>query len=1000
MKRLLSLLFLWSWLVSVPITVIGSYWTYRSIDRFYTYSVRYTSNAEELRLSSIGHYEVNRLAQQIRANISGNFDRRTSQLQSVHLFFPESSLSMLESHMPQSGFDYVKGRMMIDGKLSKVELKYRGDTPYRWAWDKKSMRIKTSKDKLYEGMRSVNLLAARSPEQLNNYLSYRLAELMNLPVPRTKLVRVLMNGKDHGIYILVEQPKEIMLRNRKVMPGDLYRGELIPRSKDDFTGGGIFSLFDSAVVWDKVAFNNHYDEASKAPLSRLIALLKSPELSSMQVDLGEMIDLPMWGRFSAFESLTQNRHVDDTHNWRLYYDPWRQKFLPVVWDSMGWYDLLKHVRLHGLVGIEFGNEIIGNRLMKTLFQNGDFIRARSHALRMFVTGGKHQAFLRIVSETVRTMESEVQTDPFLLPTNPEIVKDHMRRMEVILSKVLTERIDTFLDNDPSLTDEFVSVRIQDQEMGLVVRGKHPVARLRLTFSGMVEEVSKIDVSYQTASGEQVRSLSGSAAIAGNLLIVGGGFLPNLAVAQNGKDSWSLHTSPGYYRIRFEGLDPELKIVSVEVDRGNGWLPAESVLSLQMRRKARWGESHWETFGKTEGRTLSGDFVDYVNNHPDLLAAYQEIYMDTLDFDEGKELESADFGQLYAPVAAYPLPDPVIWSGTVTFAGHQILKDDLIIQPGTTVRFAPDATLVLKGRLLAEGTPERPIRFLSQQADQSPWGAIVLMGQGANGSRLTHCEMAGGSGRKGDLFEYSAMFSVHDVKDVSVQDCLFRDNRVVDDMVHTVYADIRFERTRFKNAFADALDLDISEAVIIDSRFDNSGNDAVDLMTTRAHVVGSIFVGNGDKGISVGENSQLCAVNNRLVGNAIGVESKDRSTAVLFNHSFVDNKIALHAYKKNWRYGGGGRIFITKSVIFGSEEVAAAKKESAIHLFDSYVDQPLSGKRVSAVSVDGLSRKNASRTNLFPNADEYSTDCDVELIEAPELLRQHIQIGRRGDYING
>ena len=119
-------------------------------------------------------------------------------------------------------------------------------------------------------------------------------------------------------------------------------------------------------------------------------------------------------------------------------------------------------------------------------------------------------------------------------------------------------------------------------------------------------------------------------------------------------------------------------------------------------------------------------------------------------------------------------------------------------------------------------------------------------------------MAGGSGLKGPLFEYSAMFSVHDVKGVSVKDCLFRDNRVVDDMVHTVYADIHFERTRFENAFADALDLDISEAVIIDSQFSHSGNDAVDLMTTRAHVSGSTFVGNGDKGISSrGEQSPVC-----------------------------------------------------------------------------------------------------------------------------------------------
>ena len=58
------------------------------------------------------------------------------------------------------------------------------------------------------------------------------------------------------------------------------------------------------------------------------------------------------------------------------------------------------------------------------------------------------------------------------------------------------------------------------------------------------------------------------------------------------------------------------------------------------------------------------------------------------------------------------------------------------------------------------------------------------------------------------------------------------------------------------------------------------------------------------------------------------------------------------------------------------------------------------KRISTDSVDGLSRKNASRANLVPNANEYGTGCDVELIEAPNLLRQHIQTGRRGDHING
>ena len=469
-------------------------------------------------------------------------------------------------------------------------------------------------------------------------------------------------------------------------------------------------------------------------------------------------------------------------------------------------------------------------------------------------------------------------------------------------------------------------------------------RLRFHFTGVSDSQLRVSAEYQTAEGMETVDLSAAVEWQQPLVTLHAQFLPAHTIEEDAskKPAHHLRTSPGFYRIRFEGLPPKARILSAEIDRGEGWLPVESVA----------------------------------------------------------ELESATFGSLYAPVAAQPLPEPVIWSGAVAFEGHQTLEEDLIIQPGTTVRLAPGATLVLKGRLLAEGTLERPIRFLSQQADQAPWGAIVLMGPGANGSRLAHCEMAGGSGQKGALFEYSAMFSVHDVKGVSVKDCLFRDNRVVDDMVHTVYADIRFERTRFENAFADALDLDISEAVIIDSQFNHSGNDGMDLMTARVHVSGSTFVGNGDKGISIGENSHLFAVDNCLVGNLIGVESKDRSTALLFNQTLKDNEIGLHAYRKNWRYGTGGAIFLAKSMISGSDNPVSAKKESSIHLFDSYLDRPLSGKRITATAVDGESRVQATQATVLPVDDTTAPAISQALQNLPAATLAQVAADRRQAVCDG
>ena len=201
--------------------------------------------------------------------------------------------------------------------------------------------------------------------------------------------------------------------------------------------------------------------------------------------------------------------------------------------------------------------------------------------------------------------------------------------------------------------------------------------------------------------------------------------------------------------------------------------------------------------------------------------------------------------------------------------------------------------------------------------------------------------------------------------MTIADCLFRDNHSVDDMVHAVYSDIRFDRVQFKNAVADALDLDISKAVVTNSRFENSNNDALDLMTTEAVVVRSVFSGSGDKGISVGESSDLFGVNNILIDNQIGVQSKDASTAILFNQSFKNNGTALHAYKKNWQYGTGGTIFLAKSIVSGGKIAARAQKQSTIQLFDSFVEGRLGNKRITLIDTDTNQKRDAKSDKYLP-----------------------------------
>ncbi|MCE9593040.1 MAG: N-acetylmuramoyl-L-alanine amidase [Planctomycetes bacterium] len=73
------------------------------------------------------------------------------------------------------------------------------------------------------------------------------------------------------------------------------------------------------------------------------------------------------------------------------------------------------------------------------------------------------------------------------------------------------------------------------------------------------------------------------------------------------------------------------------------------------------------------------------------------------------------------------------AGTTTF-----------VAPGTTLRFRDGARFLVRGKLIAEGTAEAPIRVLFESTADHP-SAVLLRGAGAADSSFVHCELVGGGG---------------------------------------------------------------------------------------------------------------------------------------------------------------------------------------------------------------------------------------------------------------
>lgn len=947
-----------SWIVTLPVVVAFGLWLQGTLERWGDFTVRH-STSQDLSLLAVGRLEKDHLlrAAELAATEWRTGDRLAATgLDTIHLYATDGALQRLDSNLPHSGFEYVEGGMLYDGAVQEVDLRYRGDNVYHWGFWKKSWRVKTKRGALYKGLRKFNLVAPRTTGMLNNYLSYRLATHMGLISPHAEVVNVALNGENLGVFILTEQLEESTIRRHGRMPGDLYSGELVGR---DSYQGIESMLFDHPGVWTKAAVNNHFAEEALEPLERLLRVIEDARDEEGQRALSDLVDVEAFGRFSAFESLACCVHIDAFHNWRLYYDPWETCFVPIVWDPVGWHPLA----LWGRMGVcKDRPDVMTSPFHAALFRNADFLRARSRAFAEFFERGLDEAFLTETRELVNRLGPALALDRHLV-TDVEMVRPG--EVEAAMSE-LVRGVETTFEQIQEIhtVDANALVRFHAASPGhveLEVRGRRPVEQLELNFSTPVDVPLTASLRWENASGPRSSDVTGLLSVSGSRVILEAALLARHQPSIVTMDPSYAHENglvmkPARYELVLTpraGPGPE----GDSPARSSGAFGGELV-GIRCRRT---GSKRWES---------------------------AQAAIEITDMNHGPtELVASD----------QPGGAPVVLSGDVVIDGDRIIDGDVIIEAGATFRLRPGANVLFRGRVLARGTSERPISFAPHEDGQDPWGVVAIKGDGCDGSRFSHCRFREGSGWKQPLAEYSAMFSIHGVQDVLVEDCTFQDSRVVDDMVHGVYSSVVFRRCTFRRSLADALDMDISEVDIVECVFERSGNDAVDLMTALATVSDTRFLESGDKGISVGEDSQLVVLDSLFDGCLRGIESKDKSVAIVVNTDVLNSgEIGINAYNKNWRYDGGGTAHVHKCRLEGNRVALRADRRSRITIGDSSVDElgEIDARRITVEAT--VDREEAAASPEDRTLPERLADLTVvgrDLIRAADGARRGSNLGR-------
>lgn len=257
------------------------------------------------------------------------------QLRILDVRVAEGSLDSLNSDLPWSGGHNVSATVVDHGAAYPAEFRYRGIySASHYLGGKKSFRLKLKKSSPFKPYRKLNVINPKSFNMLNNHMGLWIAGRMGVAVPWNEMVFVRLNGTDHGVMELYEQPDGDFERNRSLTTKEVpvYRGEYPPITGREIT--------EKRTLWRKAANWSYVSDADSTQAhARLVALVDVVDDSTLTIaqrrdTLAKLIDVDAYARYLAAMLVVNTKHMDQFHNQWLVQSERTGLFYPIFWDAL------------------------------------------------------------------------------------------------------------------------------------------------------------------------------------------------------------------------------------------------------------------------------------------------------------------------------------------------------------------------------------------------------------------------------------------------------------------------------------------------------------------------------------------------------------------------------------------------------------------------------------------------------------------------------------------
>jgi spore coat protein H len=230
----------------------------------------------------------------------------------IQIQLSESALDALR----KSPKDYTQATVREGDKVyTDVGVRFKSDGKLQSVDQKPSLVLKFDefvKKQQFHNLKRIQLNNSKSdPSYLSEALSGEVFRAAGLPAAKVTFARVEMNGRDLGLYQIVEAAnKDFLSQYFKNADGNLYEG-----SNQD--------------VVDKLEQDGGDESANQADLKALAAAAREPDPAERWKKLAQVLDVDRFIKFVAAEVLVAHHdgYSRDRNNYRLYHDPTSGKFV-------------------------------------------------------------------------------------------------------------------------------------------------------------------------------------------------------------------------------------------------------------------------------------------------------------------------------------------------------------------------------------------------------------------------------------------------------------------------------------------------------------------------------------------------------------------------------------------------------------------------------------------------------------------------------------------------